>query len=322
MTVKIVAEISANHGGSLSKALDLIKMAASGGADYVKFQVFDPDKMATACCQAPKPWSGSLTQLYHRAVTPKKWVVSLFEYARQLGITPFASVFDFESLDFVASQKPSYIKIASLESTYWPLIKSASNTGIPLIISTGGMTAAELSDLDLNLLNGFMDVTFLACTASYPAHVSETKLGAIRQIKELTQRDVGLSDHTNSSVAAMLAVCCGATMIEKHIALDDSSLDSDFSCIGLAAFASFCESVRSVDKMLSNGIADQDQELSRFKRAIYAIDDIKQGDLLTEGNISILRGEGGGAHPRFWDILIHQRSTRAYTKSQGIAHDY
>lgn len=233
----IVAEISANHGGRLGHALNIVAAAAHAGADAVKFQLFDPAKMAPASMViAEGPWAGrNACELYAEAQTPREWFPTLFDYARTQGVEAFSSVFDTDGLAFLESIGCPRYKISSFEITDIGLIKAVAATGKPIIISTGMATAEEIRSAvkALHATHSQPELVLLKCTSAYPAKIEDANLAAMAGLKNACgyPSDVGLSDHSLGSIVAITAAALGATMIEKHLTLkrSDGGPDAAFS---------------------------------------------------------------------------------------------
>jgi pseudaminic acid synthase len=320
--VRIIAEISANHGGDLQTALNLIDLAREADADYVKFQYFTPERMAVSGTAAGL-WRGmSLPELYGKAATPADWLPILFDYARAIGIRAFSSVFDEEGLELVARYGPPFIKIASFENTDYPLIAAAAQTRIPVIISTGGMRDwTELVELNQFCREqGMADRTFLKCTSAYPAPLAELGLGSIPKIPFLGAA-AGFSDHTDSPAAASLAVALGATMIERHIALSKDAIDGEFSSVG-ADFKAYVACLRLAQSACSAQFGATKSELTDLRRAVYATCDIAPHEYFSADNVARLRGNGGTMHPkRWWALTGGARARRALKRGEPLQDD-
>lgn len=226
----IIAEVSANHLGSLERALRIVDAAADAGADCVKFQTFTPEQMASPdLIVETDAWKGwKALELYRQAHTPRSWHAPLFARARERGLTPFASVFHPDDVDFLQTLGCPMYKIASFELTDLALIDYAAATGKPIIISTGMASSEEIKQAYLACL-GYP--TLLKCTSSYPAPLKDANLATITDLKKRFGPKVGLSDHTIGHTAAVVATALGATMIEKHLTLSraDGGLDAAFS---------------------------------------------------------------------------------------------
>jgi sialic acid synthase SpsE len=235
----IVAELSANHLGSLDRALRIIDAAKWAGADAVKFQTFqvkslapDPDRVIDS-----GPWAGRRAgELYSQAQTPRKWHEALFNYARAIQIEPFSSVFSPDDVDFLEELNCPRYKIASFELVDLDLIHSAAKTGKPVILSVGMATMADIYDAVCMAHGGSPDVTVLKCTSAYPTPVSEANLATMVHLRQTfeemgTKTKVGLSDHTLGIAVPVAATALGAVMIEKHLTLKraDGGPDAAFS---------------------------------------------------------------------------------------------
>lgn len=236
MTLRIVAELSANHLGSLARARAIIDAAARAGADAVKLQTFTPEQMADpgAIVEAG-PWAGcNLVDLYTAAHTPREWHPELFAYAREFGIEIFSSVFHPDDVDFLESLGCPRYKIASFELTDLDLIAYAARTGKPLIISTGMATFREIERAVAVVIRHSPRapmLTLLRCTSAYPASPADAHLATILDMASRLRCEVGLSDHTMGIGVAVAAAALGASMIEKHLTLarSDGGPDAAFS---------------------------------------------------------------------------------------------
>lgn len=239
MNPYIVAELSANHLGSMERALRIIEAAKEAGADAIKFQTFqvksvapDPDRVIDS-----GPWAGCRAgELYALAQTPRQWHETLFAYARALKIEPFSSVFSPDDVDFLEELGCSRYKIASFELIDLDLIHKAASTGKPVILSVGMAEMADIYDAVCMAHGGSPHVTVLKCTSSYPTPVNEANLATMVHLKKTfeemgTKTEVGLSDHTLGIAVPVAATALGAVMIEKHLTLsrEDGGPDADFS---------------------------------------------------------------------------------------------
>lgn len=231
----IVAELSANHLGSLERALRIIDEAKRAGADAVKFQTFtvagmveDPKAVLTS-----GPWAGrSLGDLYAEAMTPRSWHQVLFAYARAIGIEPFSTPFTPDDVDFLEEFDCPRYKIASFELTDHALIRYAARTGKPLIMSTGMADRFEIAAaVGIATGAGCGDVTLLKCTSAYPAPPEEANLRTMVDMAGRYIVKTGLSDHTPGIGVAVAAAALGASVIEKHLTLSraDGGPDAAFS---------------------------------------------------------------------------------------------
>jgi len=276
MTCRIVAELSANHLGSLDRALSIVQAAARAGADAVKLQTFTPEQMAAPGARIPSgPWFGrEAIELYREAHTPREWHASLFALAHDLGIEAFSSVFHPDDVDFLETLGCPRYKIASFELTDHALIRYAARTVKPIIISTGMATEDEIARAAW-AADDSPHLTLLKCTSAYPAPASEANLLTMQRLTVFPRcRAYGLSDHTMGIGVAVAAAALGATMIEKHLTLarSDGGLDAAFS-MEPAEFA---------------------QMVTECRRAVEAVGEVRYGPSAAEAeHLSLRRASGG-----------------------------
>jgi len=318
----IIAELSANHAGSLETALEIVRAAADHGAHAIKLQTFTPE---TLSIDSTRPeffindpdslWHGRrLWELYEEAQTPWKWHAPLFDAARERGLACISSAFDQSSVDFLACLGADAIKIASFELVHLPLIEVAAKTGLPLILSTGMGSLEEIDEAVTAIRRiGCEDFVLLKCTSAYPAREEDANTLAIPDLRARYDCQVGLSDHTLKPFAAYSAVALGATMIEKHLTIRraDGALDSAFS-MEPADLADLVDGTRLV--WLSRGAVSYGcrptEETSRKERpSIYAVKPIAAGEALTTDNIRVIR-PGAGLAPKHFSELIGRRARK------------
>lgn len=221
----IVAEIGANHLGSIHNALALIEAAHEAGADAVKFQTFIPAQMADAgVVMLDGPWKGrQLQDLYHEALTPREWHPRLYAAAREMGLEPFSSVFHPDDIEFLERLGCPRYKVSSFEINDIPLLEAVARTRKPAVLSTGMATYEEIGMAVAVLLDGCQQeqLTVLKCTSAYPADCSDANLRAMEYIRQVMPvGQVGISDHTPGATVAIAATALGAWMIEKHLTLN------------------------------------------------------------------------------------------------------
>lgn len=319
-SVFIIAELSANHNGSLETAIETIKAAKRAGADCIKLQTYTADTITIDSDNEDfiikdTIWAGrKLYDLYQEAYTPWEWHEVLFETARKEGLECFSSPFDRTAVDFLEQLNAPAYKIASFEITDIPLIEYIASKGKPVIISTG---IAELEDIELAInackRQGNTDICLLKCTSSYPAPIEEANLSMIMDISERFGVISGLSDHTIGNVAPLVAVCFGAKIIEKHFILDRSvgGPDASFS-MNEAEFSEMVKNIRQAEKAV--GVVDYEltgkQKKGRdFSRSLYVVKDIGEGELFTEDNVRSIR-PGFGLHPKYYVQVLGKTSSR------------
>jgi pseudaminic acid synthase len=309
-----VAEISANHMGSLERARELIRQAARVGATAVKFQTYTADTMTLdlpkfAVSDEHKLWGGrTLYSLYQEAHTPWSWHRELFDYCRQLGVVPFSSPFDSTAVDFLEDLNVSLYKIASLETGDLSLIKKVAQTGKPLIISTGATELSEIQEA-VAVVNevGNSNLTLLVCTSSYPAEAKDAHLARIETLKNEFQVKVGISDHTLGIGVSVAAVALGAKVIEKHFTLNrnDNSADSSFS-MEPAEFEHLVQECKTAFVALGNPewrMQPSEIESRRLRRSLYVTVAVKAGEVVSPLNVKAIR-PNGGLPPKFYSEIM------------------
>lgn len=330
--VFIVAELSANHNQDFELAAKTIEAAKKSGADAVKIQTYTPDTMTLNCdneyfqIDSGTIWDGkTLYQLYQEAQTPWEWQPRLKEIAEDLDIIFFSTPFDYTAVDFLESMNVPAYKIASFEITDLPLIEYVASKGKPIIISTGIANVSDISDAIKACRNvGNNQIALLKCSSSYPAPPEDLNLKSIQYMIKEFNTVVGFSDHTLGINSAIVAVALGAEIIEKHLILDKnlSSLDSEFSCEP-AEFNKLVKSVRNVEKSIGTFEYQFTPEMEKnreFGRSLFAIKDIKKGDILSEHNIKSIR-PGYGIHPKYLKDIIGKNALKDIKKGTPLNWD-
>ena len=313
----IIAELSANHNGSLARALQTIDAAHQAGADAVKLQTYTADTMTIDCDREEFMvkgglWDGyKLYDLYRWAETPFEWHRAMFEHARKLGITVFSTPFDESAVDFLEQLNTPAYKIASFENTDLPLIRYVAKTGKPIIMSTGMAMKEEIAEaVDVARSAGCKELSLLHCISSYPAPMDQAN---IRQLSELGERFgavPGLSDHTLGTTAAVAAAALGACVIEKHFTLsrEDKGPDSEFS-IEPDELMRLCQDTH--DAWLALGQVGYDRQpveegSKMFRRSIYFVRDLQAGSVIGSEDIRRIR-PGMGLAPKHFDELLGKK---------------
>ena len=319
--VYIIAELSANHNGSLQNAFDTIKAAKEIGANAVKLQTYTADTLTLNSqkddfiIKGGTLWDGkSLYQLYQEAHTPWEWHKKLFEFAKEIGIDIFSTPFDKSAVDFLEQFDPIAYKIASFEITDYELIRYTASKGKPMIISTGIATIQEIQDaVDICKSEGNSDIVLLKCTSAYPAPLKEANLKMIPNLKETFGVEVGFSDHTLGITAPIVATTLEAKVIEKHFILDKSigGVDADFS-LDKDEFAQMVKAVRDTEKLLGKvdySMNEKKKKSRQFARSLYVAKDIKKGEKFSEENIRSVR-PGYGLHPKYLKDILGKKASR------------
>jgi len=317
----IVAEISANHHGSFDRALAIIDAAKEAGADAVKIQTFKPEEMVADETYTIKsgPWAGQkLIDLYRQAYTPWEWHKDIFDYCKNVGIDCFSSPFHKSAVDFLEKLDCQMYKVASFEIVDIPLIRYIAVTGKPIVFSTGMATLSEIAQAYITAEDGFADVeaylggiTLLKCTSAYPSKISDADLLAMNSLRDEFGCEVGISDHTPGFIVAASAVAMGATMVEKHLTLDDQpGPDSNFSMRpdDFKFMVAMCRAAYEARGQASFGTSQREASSLKLRRSLYVVQDVKAGDQVTEENVQTRR-PALGVEPRKFDQIVGKRFT-------------
>ena len=329
----VIAELSGNHNQSLERALELVEAAAESGVRAIKLQTYTPDtitldsdKSGFIIADESSPWSGrNLYQLYKEAHTPWEWHKPIIDRASELGMLWFSSPFDETAVEFLEQLNAPAYKIASFENCDLELIKKVVSTGKPIILSTGMASLSELDQAVETVRSGGCDeFALLKCTSTYPANPRSSNVRTVSHLREMFKCEVGLSDHTLGIGAAIAAIACGATIIEKHLTLrrSDGGVDSSFSLEpdemrSLIVEASFAwEALGEI----FYGPTREEEKSAIFKRSLYIAEDIEEGDLFTSRNLRSIR-PGLGLPPRYIEILIGRRAKSSFKAGTPVTWD-
>ncbi|MEX2411824.1 MAG: pseudaminic acid synthase, partial [Candidatus Paceibacterota bacterium] len=257
-------------------------------------------------------WEGkTLYQLYGEAYTPWEWHDELFQIAREEGLVCFSSPFDKTAVDFLEELNTPAYKIASFEIQDIPLIEYAASKGKPIIMSTGIATEEDIRlAVDTCRKVGNEEIILLKCTSSYPAPIELANLKTMVDMKERFGVEVGLSDHTLGNTVPIVATSLGAKVIEKHFILDKSigGPDADFS-LDLGEFSSMVKTVREAEEALGNVTYKLSENVNKnrmFARSLFAVNNIKKGEIITKKNIKSIR-PGFGLHPKYFSEILGQK---------------
>jgi len=310
----IIAEMSANHNGDINNAYRIIEMAKNAGADAVKIQTYRPETITFDSDSDEFKvhgglWDGrTLYELYEEAHMPWEWQKHLFEYAKNLNITIFSSPFDNTAVDFLEDLNTPAYKIASFEAIDLPLIEYVAGTGKPMIISTGMANKEEILEaIDTAKQGGCEELAILHCVSGYPAPAEDYNLRTITDMQMRFNLPVGLSDHTLDNTTAITSIALGSCIIEKHVTLDRTrgGPDDSFS-LEEPELKNLCDGAKVSWKAL--GQVDYSRKSSelgsvKFRRSLYFIKDIKEGEVITSEHIKSIR-PGYGLEPKYLKQVI------------------
>lgn len=328
--MRLIAELSANHNGSLERAKASVKAAAQIQVDTgvpisIKLQTWTPGRMVLNpnLVLRDGPWVGmNLAQLYEKALMPWEEQHQVFAYALEQGIECFSSVFDLEALDFLEMQHCPRYKIASFEITDLRLIHETASTKKPLIISTGMATIEEITAaVEAARAGGCRDLTLLKCTSAYPADGSAANLRTMDYLAKKFDCAAGLSDHTRGIGVALVALAWDAAVVEKHFTLDRAAggLDAAFSIepAELEMLAREAKTVRRSLGVVQLGPTDHELPQVALRRSLYFARTLPEGHVLAEGDIASAR-PANGISPRFYRRLLGSRLLRAVNEGQPV----
>ena len=328
----IIAEISANHNGSIKKAIKTIDAAKKSGVDAVKIQTYTPDTMTINVDNNDFKikkglWKGrTLYDLYGEAYTPFEWHEELFNYSKKIGLTIFSSPFDESAVDLLEKYNVPAYKIASFEIVDIPLLKYVAKKGKPIIISTG---MASLSEIETAIKtvksNGCKDLVLLHCISSYPTPLKEANLFAIKQLKSKFNLQVGLSDHTLGNLSGIIATSLGATIIEKHFILSrqEGGVDSSFSLEpdemkDLVNKTKLAHSMAQSKPFIRSSFEIPNKV---FRRSLYFVNDINIGEKISKFHVRRIR-PGFGLEPKYYNELIDSVCLKKAKKGDRVTLDH
>ncbi len=327
----IIAEMSANHAGSMERALELIHAAKDAGADCVKIQTYTADTMTIDChneyFQIEKgTWEGeNLYGLYQKAYTPWEWQEQLRDEAAKVGIDFLSTPFDPLSVAFLEELGVHFYKIASFELVDIPLLECVAAKNKPIVMSTGMGTLEEIQEaVDAIYCTGNRQLALMKCSSAYPAKPEEMNLRTIQDLKERFGVPVGLSDHSMGAFSAATAVAMGANLIEKHFCISRAVKNPDavFS-MEPQEFRQMVEQVREVEQAMGTvcyGITSQEESNACFRRSLFVVQDIAAGEMLTPENIRSIR-PAYGLKPKHYQEVLGRTAKRALKRGTPLSFE-
>ena len=329
--VYVIAEMSANHGGSLDVALEIVRQSAKAGADCLKIQTYTADTLTIDCDKdyfriKGGLWDGyKLYDLYQDAGTPYEWHKAIKEECEKCGIDFLSTPFDNTAVDFLEELGTEAYKIASFELNDIMLIEYAASKGKPMIMSCGMASPEEIQDaVDACRRVGNDQIVLLKCCSEYPANWEDMHLGNITDMRERFGVHVGLSDHSFGSIGAVVAVALGAQVIEKHVKIDGiESADSEFS-MSMDDFAKMVQDVKNaaaIAKGPDYSLSPKEQASTVFRRSLFAVKDIEVGDEITTGNVRSIR-PGYGIAPKNLKSMLGKKAAVAVERGEPITTDF
>lgn len=331
--VFIIAELSANHNGSIETAIETVKAAKRAGANCIKLQTFTADTITLDSNKEDFKinqgtlWDGQyLYDLYKSTHLPWEWHKELMEVAKEEGLICFSSPFDPISVEFLETLNVPAYKIASFEITDIPLIELVASKGKPVIISTG---IAEEKDIELALdackRMGNNNIALLKCTSSYPAPIDEANMCMVKDLANRFNVISGLSDHTLGATVPVVATVFGAKIIEKHFILDRSTCGADASfSMNESEFTEMVKAVREAESaigIVDYSLTEKQKKGKDFCRSLYIVKDVKAGDILMQENVRSIR-PGFGMHPKFYNEVLGKKVLCSIEKGTPLDWKY
>ncbi len=316
----IIAELSANHNGSIIQAKESIKVAKECGADAIKIQTYTPESMTIDSSREDFKiksglWKGyKLYDLYKDASTPYSWHKELFQYARQIGITIFSTPFDENAVDLLENLDTPAYKIASFELTDLPLIEYVAKKKKPILLSTGLSNDKEVEEaINVITKNGNNQILIFHCISSYPADIGDMNLRRITNLRKKFEHEIGLSDHSISNLAATTSIALGAVAIEKHFTLNkkDKGPDSEFSIEPKELKELVSQTNKSWEALGNENFIRSNEEIKNkiFRRSLYFVEDMEIGEVITNINVRRIR-PGFGLEPKYLNEIIGKKVTK------------
>ncbi len=326
----IIAEMSANHGGDIDRAKEIVQMAKKAGADCLKIQTYTADTLTIDCRNQYFEihnglWDKQyLYDLYEKAATPWEWQEELKTECENLGMDFLSTPFDKTAVDFLEQLGVDAYKIASFEIVDIPLISYVASKGKTMILSCGMASKEEIKEaIEACWNQNNRKIILMKCCSEYPANLSNMNLVTISDMLEFFKIPVGLSDHSMGTLASIVGCSMGAVAIEKHFCLsrEFKTEDSAFS-LTPDEFEELVSSIRTVEKIKGNvlyGATENEENSMVFRRSIFAIKDIEIGECFTEDNIRIIR-PGYGLKPKYYTQLLGKRAGRTISKGEPILY--
>ena len=330
----IIAEAGVNHNGDVNLALKLVDVAVEAGADIVKFQTFSAEDLATR--DAPSaayqrdntPLAKSQFDMLKALELSEDDHTQIIAHCEKRGIEFLSTAFDLHRLEYLHECGVKRFKIPSGELTNLPYLERVAKFDLPIILSTGMASLAEINDA-LAVLNdngvSREQITVLQCTTAYPAPVAELNLRAMQTFAEEFDCSVGFSDHSIGSVAALAARALGASVIEKHITLDPKMDGPDHAAsMPPDEFKSYVSDIRQLEMALGDGVKtpskNETENIAVARKSIVAACPIAKGEPFTTANLAVKR-PGSGISPMRWHEVLNLSAPRDFEKDELIVID-
>ena len=328
MGVFIIAEAGVNHNGSFELACKLVDAAKTAGVDCIKFQTFKSNKLVSHTAQKAEyqtetTGDGSQVVMLKKLELSYNDFLKLKDYCDQVGICFLSTPFDFDSIDFLNSIEMPFWKIPSGEITNYPYLVALAKTGRPVVMSTGMCNVTEIEEaISVLRRNGTKEIILLHCNTEYPTPFEDVNLRAMQTMHDTFGLDVGYSDHTRGIEIPVAAVALGATVIEKHFTLDRNMEGPDHKAsLEPDELAAMVHAIRNVEQAMGSGIKEpsksERKNIAIARKSIVAAKSIKEGEILTEENLTTKR-PGSGVSPMRWPEVIGTKAIRDFDEDEQI----
>lgn len=332
MSIRIIAEAGVNHNGNMELAKKMVVKAKEAGADYIKFQTFQPEKLVSKYAdkaEYQKKTTGSeesqLEMLKKLALTREDFR-ELKDYCKEAGIGFISTPFDLDSIDFLESLDMDFWKIPSGEITNLPYLIKIAKTGRPIVMSTGMCQMEEIEDaLTWLKKSGAGEITLLHCNTQYPTPMEDVNLNAMQSLKRQFHLSVGYSDHTQGIEVPIAAAALGAAVIEKHFTLDQTMEGPDhMASLAPEELSAMVRGIRNIEKALGDGekgvTPSEMTNRAVARKSIVAAGSIRKGEQFTEDNLTVKR-PGNGISPMNWFEVLGKTAKRDYIEDELIAEE-
>lgn len=332
MSITIIAEAGVNHNGSMELAKQMVDQAKASGADYIKFQTFQPEKLVSKYAEKAEYQKKTTGSEENQLQMLKKLALSqddfreLKAYCEQAGIGFISTPFDLDSVDFLESLEMDFWKIPSGEITNLPYLIKIAKTGRPIVMSTGMCQMEEVEEaLKWLKESGAGDITLLHCNTQYPTPMEDVNLNAMHSLRRQFHLPAGYSDHTEGIEVPIAAAALGAVVIEKHFTLDKTMEGPDQAASLLPEeLKAMVRAIRNIENALGSGekrvTPSEIKNRAVARKSIVAAGRIQKGELFTEGNLTVKR-PGNGISPMSWFEVLGKTAKRDYTEDELIAEE-
>jgi sialic acid synthase len=324
----VVAEIGHNHQGSLERCFELFRLAHECGADAVKLQKRDNRTLYTrAAYDAPYASESAFGATYGEHRSALEFGLpeyrELMAYAREIGITCFATAFDFASADFLAKLDVPAFKVASGDLTNTPLLRHIASFGKPVLVSTGGATLEDVDRAYEAIASFHRQICFLQATAGYPPSWEELNLRVIETYRErFPDLVIGLSAHDSGIAMALVGYVLGARVIEKHVTLNRALKGTDHAfSLERSGLQKLVRDLQRARVSLGDGVKrrypSEEGPLRKMGKKLVAARDLPEGHVLTLDDLAI-KSPGDGLAPHHLDEILGQVTLRPLAADESI----